>query len=114
MIYFDKKTLSVLKYIKRKKDNGATWGELRKKFGDDITNISLLETLDSELYTVTKDENGKWVNLNDIDGYRHYNFRSFSTPKANQLIEQTCFDFWKWTIPTVISIVALVVSALTA
>lgn len=113
MIYFDKKTLSILRYIKRKKDKGATWGELQKKFGEDHADILLLQHFSEDLYTLTKDGDGNWIDFkkwSPVSG----KFRSFCTTKGNEFIERRSFDFWKWVIPTLISVTALVVSVLSA
>lgn len=98
MIYFDRKTLAILKYIRRRNKRGVTWGELQRKFGEDTANTFLLANFSKELYTCTQNQNGKWVD----DDFKIVDneYRSFTTPKANQLIERECFDFWKWIIPT--------------
>lgn len=114
MIYFDKKTLSILWCIKRSGDKGTTWGYLRKKYGEDGANPILLESMSKELYTVTKDQNGKWIDFDNWNKIINADFRSLCTPKGNELLERRLFDFWKWIIPTIISIAALIVSALAA
>ena len=111
MIYLDKKTLKILKRIKRSKDKGISWGALRKKFGDETADPVLLSNLSKEGYTATKNEKGEWVHPDEF-GIVGDDFRSFTTSKANQIIERECFDFWKWIIPTLISVAALVISAL--
>ncbi|MDU6307304.1 MAG: hypothetical protein E6579_11640 [Clostridium sp.] len=110
MIYFDRKTLLILWCIKRSGDNGVTWGYLRKKYGEDDANSFLLESLSKELYTVTKDQNGEWISEWNTAIYD--SFRSFCTAKGNEILEKRLFDFWKWIIPTLISVAALVVSCL--
>lgn len=110
MIYFDRKTLSILWYIKRSGEKGVTWGRLQKKYGEDVANPFLLESFSKELYTVTKDQNGEWIH--EWGTALHESYRSFCTPKGNEILENRLFDFWKWIIPTLISIVALVVSCL--
>ena len=112
MIYFDKKTLSVLRFIKSSGDKGVTWGKLRKKFGDDAC-VQLLINFTNEEYVVTKDSCGNWIYKNEFPIMLDSDFRSFSTPKANELIETRVFNFWKWIIPTFISLVALVMSIVT-
>lgn len=109
VIYFDRKTLSILKYIYRSGDRGVSWEQLRSKYGDKAP-VSLLVNLDIAEYTVTKDQNGNWIYDKDKFRSTHGTFRSFCTSKGNELIETRCFNFWKWIIPTIISIVALVVS----
>lgn len=111
MIYFDRKTLAVLRYIYRRGNRGASWVQLMKKFGDGIASPSLLESLSKELYTVTKDRDGGWLSFGpDWDRMIYGEFRSYCTPKGNELLEKRSFDFWKWIIPTLISVVALCVS----
>lgn len=114
MIYFDRKTLFMLWRIKRSGDKGVTWGALRKRYGEDRANPELLIALSDELYTVTKNHHGDWINFSTWDKNIFDGFRSFSTPKGNHTVEQFLFDFWKWVIPTVISVAALTVSVLTA
>ena len=111
MIYIDKKTLKILRYIKRSKDNGVSWGTLRKKFGEETADSTLLSALSKEEYTATKNEKGEWVYPDEFKIVGD-DFRSFTLPKANQIIERECFDFWKWIIPTLISVAALIISAL--
>lgn len=111
MICFDWKTMRILLYIKRSGERGVTWGKLIQKYGG-CANHLLLENFSREFYTVTQDENKNWVDFQKWDGSSNDRFRSFCTPKGNELIEKSVFDFWKWTIPTFISVIALVVSAL--
>lgn len=110
MIDFDRKTLAILRCIKHSRGKGVSWGTLQKRYGEDAANPFLLEDMSKELYTATKDCDGKWINFEEWDRVSDYRFRSYSTPKGNELIERRCFDFWKWIIPTLISVVALVIS----
>lgn len=114
MIHFDRKTLSMLKYIKRCGSKGATWSKLDKKFGDDYANPFMLQLLSIELYTVTKNQENLWIDFKKENQVTYGNFRSFITPKGNELIERRCFDFWKWVVPTLISVAALIISVLSA
>lgn len=109
LICFDRKTLSILRYIKRCGEKGASWDNIQKRFGEDTANIFLLESLSKELYTVTQDRSGKWLDFTNENPII-YGFRSFITPKGNELLEQKYFSFWKWAIPTIISVAALIVS----
>ena len=114
MIYFDHKTTKVLLFIKFKGDKGATWEEIMKKFNKkkEVVGMSLLELFSSELYTVTKDGDGNWIDFSNWSHHASYDFRSFCSPRGNEFLEQRIFNFWKWTIPTFISIIALIISAL--
>jgi len=109
LIHFDRETLSILRYIKRCGKKGASWSNIQKRFGEDVANIFLLEQFNKELYTITQDSSGKWIDFSQqtsvVSGPR-----SFITPKGNELLEQKCYSFWKWAIPTIISVAALIVS----
>lgn len=113
MIYFDKRSLRVLWFIYHRKDKGASWIELQKKFNS-AANIFFLESLSREEYTVTKNQIGEWINFNEYESSRCANFRSYCTAKGNELLESRKFNFWKWTIPTLVSIIALAVSIISA
>lgn len=112
-IYFDRQLLRMMCFICRKKDKGVSWGELRNKFGDDLACPEQLINLSKELYLVTQNQNGEWVKFEDWDGRIFDGFRSFTTPKSNEMLEKRCFGFWKWVIPTLISIAALALSTIT-
>lgn len=107
---FDKKTIRILKYIRKIKISGVTWSKIQLKFGEDEANIFLLEALNKDLYLVTKDINGQWIDFSQPQLNLDSGFVSYTTPKANEMIEQMSFNFWKWMIPTLISAAALLLS----
>lgn len=115
MLYFDRETLKILRTIKKRKKKGITWGELLSKFDDEATHIILI-LFTREQYIGTRNEKGEWLYFEDDEKpwISDDNFTSFSSPKGNELVERCCFDFWKWIIPTIISIIALAVSALSS
>ena len=111
MIHFDRQTLSILRYIQRSGKQGVTWETIWKKFGEEDANSLLLEVFSEELYTITKGHDEEWLAFDDRwDRHVYGDFRSFCTAKGNELLEKRSFDFWKWVIPTIISVIALVVS----
>lgn len=113
-IYFDKRTLKVLKEIAKSKDTGTRWDKLYTLYSEDASPW-LLVNLSIAGYTVTQDGQGKWLHIDESWPRNvHEDFRSFCTPKALELLERRCFDFWKWVIPTMISTAALIVSTLSA
>lgn len=112
-MYFDRRTTRMLLFIYLSGDHGVSWGTLRKLFKK-TANIFVLESLTVEGYTVTKDSSDTWTIFSDDDIHRDYNFRSFCSTKGNAFLENRIFGFWKWTIPTIISIAALIVSILGA
>ena len=109
MIYFDKKTLAILKYIV--KNNGITEQTLVNKFGNDIS--MLLINFVHEEYVTVEDENGKHITHDKPPYHSSYQFKYYSTPKGNELVETRVFNFWKWTIPTFISVLSLILSIIT-
>ena len=112
MIHFDRKTLGILRLINRRGDRGATWGLTMKRFPKDPS-IFLLEALTVELYIVTKNERGDWIRFDENFGpHRSNDFVSYSTPKGRELLERMSFDFWKWIVPTLISVAALAISCI--
>lgn len=52
-IYFDKRTIKILRYIRRCGDRGTSWGNLRRKYKESA-NVFLLESLSKERYIATK------------------------------------------------------------
>lgn len=113
-IYFDHKAVAVLRAIRRSGDNGITWGKLQKRFGENA-DVFFLENLSAELYILTKNEQGKWIDYtNEPQKVVSPLFRSYITPRGNALLESRDFNFWKWVIPTLISTSALIVSVFAA
>lgn len=114
MIYFDRKTLAVLRRIKRGRKKGVGWGELQRKYKD-AADSALLAEFTRELYTVSTDKDGRYLSFGkDWDHVILPGFRSYITPKGLELIETRCFAFWRWVIPTLVSVAALAVSVLGA
>lgn len=109
MIYFDNEHIKVLKYIKRHK-NGVSVEKLENKFGD-TANISFLINLSKEHYVLFN--NGeKWIDA-DYSAVVSDTMLVFATSKTNEFIEKRCYGFWRWVIPTLISVAALVISVIT-
>ena len=109
MIYFDKKTLAILKCIT--KNEGITERELRYKFGNDIS--MLLINFVKEQYVIADDENNNHVTHDKLPYHSNSLFTYYPTSKGNELVETRVFNFWKWTIPTFISILSLLLSIIT-
>lgn len=108
MIYFDKKTIKLVRYIKR--HAGVTEGKLHKKFGD----ISmLLISLFQEDYVIIKNENDKYVHHAQQPYHTTDKFTYYPTSKLNQLVEEKVYNFKKWIFPLAISVASLIASVLT-
>lgn len=112
-MYFDRRTARLLLFIYLSGDRGVSWGTLRKVFKR-TANIFVLESLTNEGYTVTKDSSDHWIAFTEDNIHRDSNYRSFCSTKGNAFLENRIFNFWKWTIPTIISVAALIVSVLGA
>lgn len=108
MIYFDKETMSLVRYIKR--HPGVTEEKLNKKF-DAIS--MLLVSLYKEEYVIIKDENDNYVHHDKEPYHSAYNFTYYPTPKLNQLVEEKVYNFRKWIFPLAISVASLMASGLT-
>lgn len=103
MIFWNKSNVRILRFIIRHK-KGVSIGSVEKKFGE-RGNISLLINLCREDF-VRFGDGGRFFNL-DYGMTVSNDFLVFATPKAEELIEKRCFEFWRWVIPTLISVVAL-------
>lgn len=113
-IYFDKNCFNVLKDIYKRGLQGITWSDLRKKHGDNADEQFLIN-LSKELYICTKDSEGMWINYagGQAPVVEPKKFRSYCTPKGNAFIEERRYNFRRWFIPTVISIISLLISIFT-
>lgn len=110
-MYFDRDTIRVLKYIRKCGKNGAEWSDILKKF--EYANQGMLLIFNSDLYACAYRQNGDPVPFETMKVKEVKGIRSYCTPKGNQLLEERSFNFWKWTIPTFISLISLLISMIT-
>lgn len=124
MIYFDKTNLKILKKIFRRREKGVTLLELKKHYEKAFNKThkktesfsEFIYTLCEEEYIFCTDPEKSW-SVNEVSQTPWWFFDTGIyriTEKGCELLQRRSFDFWKWMIPTIISIVSLVVSALTA
>ncbi len=111
MEYFDKKTLKILKYIYKCGDKGAEWSYILDNFEN--ASIEMLLEFNTSLYATAFYKDGKPIpyatfHITSVEG-----IRSYCTPKGSQLLEDRIFNLWKWAIPTIISLISLLVSIIT-
>lgn len=111
LIYFSRRNLSLLRYIEKQGKRGALWEDIYLRFDFEHETALILSLLTQEGYTYSVDEQGNGLSLKCGDSTKG-TMRSMCTDKGAELIERRMFDFWKWIIPTLISVVALTVSAL--
>lgn len=111
-IYFDKATTRVLRYIRWHKN--TTLGQLQAKFGDDA-NIQLIVDMCAANYLVCKRPDGSYTMFHNGEDSNMYHDDTFwVSPKGKKLLEDRFDRLWQWSIPTVISVAALIVSILAA
>ena len=109
-IIFDKQNLLILSAICQSGDRGITWGRLQRRFGESA-NPYFLMNLSSAGYTATKDQNGQWINFPEERPFTvKPGFRSVATDRGRAYLEERDYSFRRWLIPTLTSIVALVIS----
>ncbi len=109
MMHFDRRTLKILRYIRRHK--GVTEDELRTRFKTEDDDVSMtLILFVQEGYVVSKDGDGKWCAHDEIPYNTAYNHTYYISTKGNELIEARQASFWKWIVPTILSFVSLLAS----
>lgn len=108
-MHFDKKLIKLLTTIKR--NDGIKHCKLLEKFDDDF--LTLLIPLIQEGYILAKNKDGKYYFYSQEPYFTDIEYTYYTTTKGNELVEKKAFDFWKWIIPTIISIISLVISTIT-
>jgi hypothetical protein len=109
-IYFDRQALRLLAEIYRSGDVGVPWRLLQKHHGK-RADPYFLENLSRADYIITRDSDGEIV---DYSVNRPLvvtpKFRSYILPRGRELLEERRFNLFRWVVPTVISVAALIVS----
>lgn len=109
MAILNKETIRILKYIK--KHGTPSEGDIIKKFGEDGTTLQLI-SLCQEQYLLCQKSDGTFEEFTDIPYVTACDYRYWATPKADLLLENKSLEFWKWVLPTIISVAALIFSIL--
>lgn len=111
-IYFDRRTVSLLRYIKRHPK--ATLEKLTEKY-DETAKSMLLINLCTAGYLVCTRSDGTHTTFSKRDEWHTSGNETFwITSKGRKLLEDRFDRIWQWTIPTAISLLALVISILSA
>lgn len=110
-IYFDRSAIKLLRYIKRHKE--PTLCKIQNRFPkDDLT--MLLINLCLSQYIGADRENGEHTFLTD----GNWNFTGIEkfwiTRKGKCFLDQRFDRLWQWSIPTLISTLALIISIISA
>lgn len=116
MIQFDRQTTKILRTIYRAK-KGFSYAKLIKKFcvceESQLSKFTdLIYKLYQEEYIFCNNPREMLSIFEDTDCIMTISRKAvfFSTPKANQFIQEKNWDLAKWLIPTLISIGALLVA----
>lgn len=111
-IYFDRKTIRILRYIRWHRNSSIY--KIQKKFGEDA-DTKLLINMCIASYLVCIRPDGSYTTFSDSESHVIESTETFwVTPKGRKILDDRFDRFWQWSIPTVISVVALVVSILSA
>ena len=114
MIDFDNQTVRLIKYIRRQKNATATLTDIqlysdkatRKK--EDISFLLICLVQEGYLLAIQK---GDCVRFEEKPYITSPYTRFWVTPRGRKLVEDRFSDFWRFMIPTLISVAALIISA---
>lgn len=109
-IYFDRATRKLLRYVKWHPNK--TLDELHHRFGDLANDFQFISLCKTDYMLCTRSD-GTHTNYKDgppwhFDGQERF----WVSPKGRKLLEDHFDRIWQWSIPTIISVAALMVSCL--
>lgn len=109
-IHFCRKNIRILRYIRWHKN--ATINQINKKFGDDADSFTLVSMCKAG-YLVSIKEDGSYSVYDENNSFGVISGKEtfWVTPKGQKILDDRFDRFWMWSIPTLISVVALVISA---
>lgn len=110
MVILDKHTTKMLRYIKRK--DTPTAGEIIKKFINGDSDMELIN-LCREGYLLCKKDDGTFTNFVNEPLVTSYTFKYWATPLTDKYLEDKFSDLQRWMLPTILSIISLVMSLIT-
>lgn len=120
MIYFDKRNLRLLKIIYWHK-SGITFEAISKKELHQGSADEKKEQLASSIisffnegYIGCTNTDKAWIRFTDAIVDVTDDAKFFCTEKGNEFLEKRSYGFWKWALPTIISVLALIVSVFAA
>lgn len=109
-IYFDKATRKILRYIKRHPQSDLDC--IHKKLGD--VDMMIINLCQADYICCTRSD-GSFTNFKTEKPWCLYaNDRFWLTAKGNKILEDRFDRLWQWCIPTAISVIALIVSVISA
>lgn len=108
-IYLTRQTIRLLRYIRHHKD--CTQQDIAQKFGSDAGGYQLINLCKAGYLVATRPD-GSYTMFQDGDLHLSYDFTFWATPKTEKVLDDRFDRLWQWCIPTTISVIALIVSAL--
>lgn len=108
-IYMNRKTVRMLWYIRLHKS--CTEEEILKNFGDASGSYPLINLCLTDYLLAIRPDNS-YTNFQDGNFVTSCNYRYWLTPKGEEFLDNRFDRLWQWAIPTVISVIALLVSVL--
>lgn len=110
-IYFDHKTIHFLRYIKWHKN--CTEGKIIDRFHDSSYSMELINMCLAGYLVATRPD-GTHTDFRDGKYNTAYNFRYWVTPKGRKVLDDRFDRLWQWSVPTLISVAALIISIISA
>lgn len=107
-IYFSRKNIKVLRYIRRHR--GVLEKSILERFGESVSSMLLINLCMSG-YLVVERPDGSYVKFSRPPFKSAYNYKYWITSKGEKVLDDRFDRIWQWAIPTLISIAALCVSA---
>ncbi len=109
-IYFDRKARKLLRYIKWHPKK--TLGDLQAKFGDEANGMAIINLCKAD-YLVCIRPDGSYTDYKDGPPWSSNGKDTFwVSSKGRKLLEDQFDRLWQWSIPTLISVAALIISIL--
>lgn len=106
-IFFDRKTVKLLRYIKWHPDTCLC--DIQKKFGESADTM-LIVNMCLAHYLIAKRSDNTYTNFKD-GNFVLFNDETFwVSPKGRKILDDRFDRLWQWSIPTIISVAALIIS----
>lgn len=110
-IYFDRATMAVLRYIRWHPKKNLN--DIQRRLGEKADSLLLINLCMAD-YLVCTAEDGTYPDFRDRASRWLTGRETFwVSPKGKKILEDRFDRLWQWSIPVLISVAALIISALT-
>ena len=106
-IFFDRKTVKLLRYIKRHPYDRLS--DIQKKFGESADSTLIINLCLAD-YLIAIKNDGTYTNFKDGNFVLFSDETFWISPKGKQVLDDRFDRLWQWSIPTIISVAALIIS----